>query len=127
MRFIHGITCLQPFHLRGFRGVHDQDPVDQVIQPVLHQQRDDENLVRACGCLRLSSQFGANGRMEDVLEALPLRGVRKDEFPKATPIEAARLTKHLGTEQVHDTCKRGLARFHKFTGNDVRIDDRNAK
>ncbi len=125
--FIHAISCLEPFQLCGLRGIHDQDPVDQVVQPVFHQQRDDENLVRASRSLRPASEFGTHCRMEDVLKALSLRWVRKDKLPEATPIEVAGLIKHLGTEQIHDTPKGGLARFHQLTGNYVCIDDRNTQ
>ena len=121
------VAGLKSFQLRAFRGVDDQNAVDQVAQAVLHQQRHHEDLVRPRRLLRPTAEFGADGRMEDVLKQLSLRGICENVLALATSIEMPGRIQYPGSKQGHDSCKSGLARLHQLPGDHIGIDDWNAK
>ncbi len=107
--------------------IHDQHSTDLTILPGLDKQRRDHDGVRRFGQGEMPGDLGANQRMQELFEPLPLGRVSKYFLTQPSAVQLTALQQDLFTKALNNLLQGRPPRPNYPAGGLVRIDHMHAQ
>ena len=122
-----GVARQQAFDLGVLAAVNDEYAIHLVAQWRFDQQRYDEQLVSAGGCVGLPHRLLADPGVQNAFEALAGAGIGKYDVAHGQPVEAPIAVNDGIAERVADFIERRLTGLDDFACDHIGIDDHGTK
>src|SRR5262245_33649997 len=127
LRFRNRIAPHQALELRRLRRVDDEDPIDEVAEIRLDEQRHGHERVGRLELRELGARASADQRVQDGFEPAALVVVSEDQRAQRRAVELAGRQHHTGPEFRGDGGQAGLPGGDDLARHDVRVDERRAE
>ncbi len=107
---IFRVSLQQSLNLSFLRHIDHQDAIDIVFESAFHEQRNDQDLVRAAGSRRKPLQLTQDDRMQNGLELLAPGGIVEYQLAQAATIKCSVGAEDASAKRVGNCLEGRLAR-----------------
>jgi hypothetical protein len=118
------VTGQKALQLRLWITVNHDDAIHEGFERGLHEQGNNDDLVRSAGRFRASDRLPADSRMQDALDCLAILLIFEDQLSKLAALEAAIRSNYRAAEAPADFFESWHAWLHDIPCYAVSVDDR---